>query len=73
MQILNIGSFFILLDVEKLVEGLDEMRDVISIDELSEGLLATIIKSTHSCGFRWHGPARRASLVLGPVYERAHC
>lgn len=62
---MNIGSYSILLDVEKSVAGLDEMRDVISIDEPAEGLLATIIGSTHSCGFRFRGPARRASMVQG--------
>lgn len=62
---MNIGSYFILLDVEKSVAGLDEMRDVISIDEPTEGLLATIIGSTHSCGFRLSGQARRASMVQG--------
>lgn len=37
------GDFASILDVEALEAAPGEMRDVIKVDELSEGLLATIL------------------------------
>ena len=64
-MVLVVGSYCILLDEYKSEGGLDEMRDVISVDEPSDSLLAAVIGSIHSCWFRSRGAARRASLVQG--------
>ena len=53
-----------ILDVEELeAVGRGEMRDVIKVDELSEGLLAAVFGTVCSYEFGCSRPARRASLV----------
>jgi hypothetical protein len=51
------------LDVEDLEAGAGEMRDVIKVDELSEGLLAAILGPLCPHRFGCSGPARRVTLV----------
>lgn len=52
-----------ILDVEALDAGAGEMRDVIKVDELSEGLLATIFGRICTRRFGGIWQARRITLV----------
>lgn len=52
-----------ILDVEAFEAGPGEMRDVIKVDELSEGLLATILGRICKCRFRCSWQTRRITLV----------
>uniref|UniRef100_A0A6N2M9W5 Uncharacterized protein n=1 Tax=Salix viminalis TaxID=40686 RepID=A0A6N2M9W5_SALVM len=51
------------LDVEELEAGPGEMRDVIKVDKLFEGLLAAILEPSRPLRFGSSWPARWATLV----------
>ena len=51
------------LDVEELEAGPGEMRDVIKVDKLFEGLLAAVLGPLHPHWFGSSRPARWAALV----------
>jgi hypothetical protein len=51
------------LDVEELEAGPGEMRDVIKVDKLFEGLLAALLGPLRSHRFGSSWPARWATLV----------
>lgn len=57
------GVITSILDVEELEAGPGEMRDVIKVDELSEGLLAAVLGQICPCRFGCSRPARWATLV----------
>lgn len=59
-----------ILDVEVQEAGWGEMRDVIKVDELSEGLLAAVLGPVCSHGFGFGRPARR--VVMVQRYRAAH-
>lgn len=55
--------FASILDVEELEVSRGEMRDVIKVDRISEGLLAALFGPVFALGFRYCGPAGWTSLV----------
>ena len=57
------GGIASILDVEDLEAGPGEMRDVIKVDKLTEGLLGAILGQLCPLGFRCSRPARWITLV----------
>lgn len=63
MRLIGRSDFASKLDVEDSDAGLGEMRDVIKVDELFEGLLAAILEPFCPYRFRCSRSARWATLV----------